>query len=96
MDDVAPVINLNLFGGRDTRFLTEGDNFNDLTTVTDNFDQIVLLEVDGLDELDTDREGVYILVYNAMDSSGNRAETVTLTINVEEEDEDEDDTGFDE
>ncbi len=51
-------------------------------TATDNFDPEVEVVVSGVDAIDTDTIGEYVISYDAVDSFGNVAETVTRSVFV--------------
>lgn len=59
-----------------------GDSYDNMTGVacTDNIDEGCKVITES--NLDTSKEGEYTVIYNATDSSGNKAEEITRTINV--------------
>lgn len=79
-DTTAPEIALN---GDSTIYLEVHDTWNDLgAIVTDNYDDDLSYDITG--SVDTSTLGTYTLSYDAVDSSGNQADTVTRTIIVQD------------
>ncbi len=77
-DATAPVITLN---GEEYVSLVIGDTYSDAgATASDNVDGEVTVTSSGT--VDTDTVGTYTITYNASDSTGNSAVTVTRTIYV--------------
>jgi hypothetical protein len=61
--------------------------FVDRTKVTDNYDEPTMVITNGagtVDGVDTRFKGTYTLIYNAMDGSGNKADTKTYKYIVED------------
>ena len=77
-DATAPVITLN---GVDPVTITLGSSYTDAgATATDNVDGLVNVTTSG--EVDTSTEGIYIITYEATDSSDNTSFS-TRTVHVE-------------
>ena len=79
---IPPVITLL---GDASITITQGSTYEDAgATASDNLDSNLTssIEVGGLDTLDTNVAGDYIITYNVKDSSGNAATEVTRTVSV--------------
>ena len=77
-DTVAPVITLN---GDSELILFLGDSYTDKgATATDNVDDNVTVVQVGT--VNTEKVGVYSVVYNAEDAAGNKAKDVTRLVTV--------------
>jgi len=89
-DTKAPVITLK---GNPTQYAVIGKTYTDAgVTVTDNRDTNLTASVKitnsygtVVSKIDTSKEGTYKITYNAADSSGNSATTVTRKVIVEED-----------
>ncbi len=78
-DTTSPVIALN---GNAIIELNLGDNYEELgATAVDNVDGSVDVVIGG-DTVDVDTLGTYTVTYDATDTAGNEATTVTRTVNV--------------
>ena len=78
-DNTPPVITLN---GGDPQTIEAGDGYTELGAMAfDVVDGVVPVSIDAGD-VDTNQLGTYQVRYDASDSSGNDADTVTRTVNV--------------
>lgn len=79
VDTIAPVITLN---GANPQTIQFGSSYVELgATVTDNYDTGLTANIDAT-SVNTGVAGTYTVTYNASDSSGNSATTVTRTVIV--------------
>lgn len=79
IDTTAPVITLTGTAVVDINF---GDPYVDLgVTVLDNYDKELEVQIDE-SLVDIDKMGIYEVYYNAVDTNGNIAKTVTRFVNV--------------
>ncbi len=77
-DTEAPVIH----GTKDKRvYIGDAVAYKKNVTVTDNKDQNITFQVDS-SEVNLKKEGIYNVIYSAVDSSGNKT-TLTTTVTVE-------------
>ena len=72
IDKISPVIKLN--GGEEVYILLGGKYSEPGYVVSDNYDKELDDKVEISGNVDTDKEGEYILTYKVTDSSGNKAE----------------------
>lgn len=81
VDTTAPTIRIN---GPQTIKVNLGEKFNDPSVVAnDNVDKDLTVMTKVEPELDTKKEGTYVISYWVVDSSGNMSEVITRTIIVE-------------
>ena len=79
IDTTKPVLTLN---GQSVVTLHTGDTYTELgATATDVADPAVLVTIGG-DTVSTTATSTFIITYDAVDASGNHANTITRTVNV--------------
>jgi len=83
VDTTAPLITL---AGDNSVTIALGGEYSDAgATVTDIYDEHVVVEVTGLEAINTSVQDTYTITYTAVDNEGNAAETVTRTVIVQNE-----------
>jgi len=78
-DSTKPVITLN---GESIQIIKKGEVYNELgVTISDNYDTNLTPVIDAK-EVNTDVPGIYSVIYNVMDNSGNIADTVIRKVHI--------------